>query len=345
MKELIKDLARKVLVIMGSVVGLLGFLALLHFPRATDAGRKPPSKDARVFYEEVYAGDATPESEAGDSEEKEHEYVVTGREAAEIVGIPEVIRRFVSEYGLQNARVLEVGAGSGQLQDMVEDYTGLDIAAGAARYFHKPFVQGSATDLPFADNEFDAAWTVWVLEHLDAPEKGLSELRRVVKPGGLLFILGAWNCDPWAAEGYAVRPYEDFGLKGKLIKASIPIRDYPLFRMGYLASIRMIRHAYWKYSDEPTSLRYNLLTPNYDRFWTYDSDATVSLDVHETMLWHMSRGDDCLNCLPDLGEQILLGRQPLIIRVNKGSGSISPMADGPRAADGETISDRGRAAR
>ena len=64
-------------------------------------------------------------------------------------------------------------------------------------------------------------------------------------------------------------------------------------------------------------MRYARLTPNYDRYWTEDSDASVSIDTHEAMLWHLSRGDECLNCPEDLSEQLLMGHQPLMIRVNK----------------------------
>src|SRR5512146_92832 len=38
---------------------------------------------------------------------------------------------------LENAHVLEVGSGAGTLQDIVPDYTGLDISAGARAKYHK----------------------------------------------------------------------------------------------------------------------------------------------------------------------------------------------------------------
>lgn len=290
-------------------------LVMLHFPEATDQTAGSRVEAAQTFYEEVYA-DSPPADDTDDSS-REHDYVALGAAAGETFGIKESVQQFVAKYGLEQARVLEVGAGSGQLQDIVEDYTGLDIAASAARYFHKPFVQGSATDLPFGENQFDSIWTVWVLEHVDTPEKGFAELRRVVKPGGLLYLFPAWNCTSWAAEGYGVRPYSAFDLKGKLIKASLLIRDSPLFRASYLIPTRAIRHAYWKYSGQPTTLRYSVLTPNYRHYWTADSDATVNIDAHEAMLWYVSRSDECLNCPAEIGDQMLLGFEPLIIRVHK----------------------------
>src|SRR5262245_45610247 len=48
----------------------------------------------------------------------------------------------------------------------------------AARHYHKRFVHGTATAMPFEENTFDAIWTVWVLEHIPNPETALSEMRR-----------------------------------------------------------------------------------------------------------------------------------------------------------------------
>jgi SAM-dependent methyltransferase len=49
-------------------------------------------------------------------------------------------------------------------------------------------IEGDAMSLPFADNEFDVAMSVAVLEHLPDPRQGAAELRRVVRPGGHLVI-------------------------------------------------------------------------------------------------------------------------------------------------------------
>lgn len=50
------------------------------------------------------------------------------------------------------------------------------------------FRQGDAMALPFADNSFDAAVMALVLFFVPDPVKGLSEMIRVVKPGGLIAV-------------------------------------------------------------------------------------------------------------------------------------------------------------
>jgi SAM-dependent methyltransferase len=326
MKELLsifRALLRTVATMAAAVLVLFGALAVVYFPYATDDPNEEPPPlevaESDEFYEEVYAGvaqDAAPEAAA------DHVYVEMGRGAGESLGITEVVGRFVERNDLQGASVLEVGAGSGTLQDLVEDYTGLDIAASAARYFHKPFVHGSATDLPFEDDTFDVIWTVWTLEHVPNPERALQEMRRVVKPGGLLLLVPAWNNTSWAADGYDVRPYSDFDLGGKLIKASLALRGNKLYQYAYLVSARTVRRTLWSLSGEgPSAFHYRRLTPNYDHYWQEDSDAINSLDPHEMMLWHLSRGDQCLNCPADASGQIQIGNQPLEIRVRKAPAS------------------------
>jgi len=49
-------------------------------------------------------------------------------------------------------------------------------------------VDGDLARLPFADDEFDLATTLDVLEHLDDDRGALAELRRVVRPGGALVV-------------------------------------------------------------------------------------------------------------------------------------------------------------
>lgn len=276
------------------------------FPYHTDAPEritfKPQASDQK-FYDQTYS-----------ENENELKYVEFARAAAKAYGVQDAVGKFVKDNHLENAHVLEVGAGSGLLQDQVRDYTGLDISATARRYFHKPFVQGDARAMPFRDGEFDAAWSIWVFEHVPNPEMALADMRRVTKPNGLLFLLPAFMVSPLSADGYHVRPSRDFGVKGKLIKLSMPLRESPLFWMAYAFPIRALRRATFALTGRPLSFHYWPVTPNYGRYWEADSDAVNSLDRYETYLWFKSRGDVCLNCGSELDTFPMYGTV-LIFRV------------------------------
>lgn len=296
--------------VMVSTFALSLVLAIIQFPYDIDVPlTNHELETARNYYTEAYRKPAVEGSLRSDYET---EYLRVAKVAADASHIEERVSAFVRRFNLSDRPVLEVGSGRGYLQDVAKNYTGLDISPNVARFYHKRFVLGSATALPFPDDSFDAIWSIWVFEHVPNPEQAFREARRVTRDKGLLFLLPAWNCTPWAADGYDVRPYSDFGLWGKLIKATIPLRSSQAFKAMTLLPIRSARTLVARYG--PTRLRYRRLTPNYDKYWVPDSDAINSIDSHEGLLWFLSRGDECLNCDD---APLLMGSQPLIIRVHK----------------------------
>lgn len=281
-----------------ALVAGLPWLALIawHFPWATD---EPVRREDEIqaFYDLQYA--EGPSTVVQDTENARE--AIANRDAYDVMGR---VRRFVDTYDLHDAKVLEVGSGEGYLQDMVTDYTGLDISRTAARHYHKPFVAGTATALPFDAATFDAIWSIWTLEHIPNPEAALLEMRRVVKPGGLLYVWPAWNTPTWAAQGYAARPYADLDIWGKAIKASLPLRSsVPFWLLTAVPSRALRSMVAW---TGPTQLHYRRLTPNYAEYWQADSDAVASLDALEMRRWYESRGDACLNCLTSFLQYVLV---------------------------------------
>jgi SAM-dependent methyltransferase len=289
-------------------------IAAFHFPYHVDVLlTEEEAEKNRRFYAEAYQRPSAADDEVASPSESY--YTRVAEAAAKASRIEEQVTGFVERYDLRKRPVLEVGSGRGYLQDVADDYTGLDISPSVRRFYHKKFVLGSATSLPFPDNSFDGAWSIWVLEHVPNPEQALAELRRVMRDQGVIFLFPAWSCTSWAAEGHSVRPYSDFGLFGKITKATIPIRMSPPFQAAALIPNRLLRNLAYR-SGGPTRLHYRRLIPNYEIYWEPDSDAVNSIDRHEAMLWFLSRGDECLNC-EGLEGSVLMTASPLVVRVHK----------------------------
>lgn len=265
------------------------------FPYATDDPVRREVATAE-FYAMIYGQDA----------EAVQPKAVAAADAADIRG---TVSRLVTQYHWEHARVLEVGSGTGYLQDVVADYTGLDIAPSAASYYHKPFVAGTATAMQFPDRSFDVLWSVWVLEHIPNPEAALREMRRVVKPGGYLYLQPAWDVPHWASRGLDVRPYADLSWRDRAEKLTIPVRRSSVVWTVTHVPMRVIRSL----SPSPTTLHYRRLTPNYRETWEADHDAVNDLDVIEVARWFESRGDTCLTCASGWQQYMQVGA-PLVIR-------------------------------
>ena len=97
-------------------------------------------------------------------------------------------------------RIVDVGCGPGSitlgLAQVAGHVTGIDVDdaefAEARAYAadhgidNVEFLEGSIYDLPFADASVDVCTLLSMLETLDDPLAGLAEVRRVLKPGGLV---------------------------------------------------------------------------------------------------------------------------------------------------------------
>ncbi|WP_216904164.1 class I SAM-dependent methyltransferase [Synechococcus sp. CCY 9618] len=205
------------------------------------------------------------------------------------------LRSFIDTFDLKNKTCLEIGSSGGFFQDMVDDYHGTDIAHSLSRHYHKTYRVAEGQHYPYEDHEFDAIWTITVFEHIPYLQAAMLEIKRLLKPRGVVFFAPAWQCRPWAAEGYEVRPFSDFGLEGRLIKASIPFRNSLIWRSLLVFPKRLWRHCSFFCGKRYHQIRYRKLIPNYDRFWTSDSDACNHIDPHDAILWFESHGFTCLS--------------------------------------------------
>jgi SAM-dependent methyltransferase len=205
-----------------------------------------------------------------------------------------LLRQFIERWDLRQRRCLEIGSGTGTFQDIVEDYTGVDIASRLAPYYRKPFHAVRDARLPFPSESYDAVFAYATHEHIPDIEVALGEIVRVLKPGGVCLFAPAWHTRPWFAGGYAVRRFSELTLREKLIKASIPLRNHTLIRYPFVflrRLVRLVQHVAG--GRRPAALRYRKVKANYEKYWQSDSDACNSLDPFDVIVWFSSRGLVC----------------------------------------------------
>ena len=114
------------------------------------------------------------------------------RAEGDFVFVPERIPLFQSAIG-RGKRVLDLGCRSGALtRHFLEgnEVVGLDVdrsALAKAEALGIEPVQANVEDpLPFEDGSFDAVVAGELLEHLQFPDALVGEIRRVLRPGGVI---------------------------------------------------------------------------------------------------------------------------------------------------------------
>lgn len=127
-------------------------------------------------------------------------------------------------------RILDVGCGTGYGSAMtassMPEVVGTDVSEEAiawakAKYplDNLEFMSMPATDLNFPDDSFDAAYSIQVIEHIEDVELYLSEVVRVLRPGGK-FVVATPNRLTYSPNGlhneFHVREYEAEELRSLL---------------------------------------------------------------------------------------------------------------------------------
>ena len=102
--------------------------------------------------------------------------------------------RLILEYfgDLTGKRILDAGCGKGRFARVLNTAVcGLDISPEMLRYVPENVspVAGTLTALPFPAASFDYVYATESLEHAVEIEKAVTELCRVLKPGGRLVII------------------------------------------------------------------------------------------------------------------------------------------------------------
>lgn len=121
------------------------------------------------------------------------------------------------EFAPHARRTLDVGCSAGYVLEAARSLglspTGIDIAAFSAKLAKDrghDTTTASLTELPFRDGSFDVVTAKHTLEHVDVPKRGLSELARVLAPGGVALVVvpdaAYWHLHAAKKSGKYFRP-------------------------------------------------------------------------------------------------------------------------------------------
>ena len=175
-------------------------------------------------------------------------------------------------------RVLDVGCGRGFLGDLVRgdqgEYVGVDLVASGCGF---PLAMGDAAQLPFTDAAFDAVCCVDAFEHFPDPAAAAHEFRRVMRPGGFMFLstpnygnvaglakfwcerFGGYHRDTWAPFGrWQPQVHETFITAGKVCRWFTDAGLTTKRRIGLGAEVGLGLFPWVDHPQMPDLLRYRL---------------------------------------------------------------------------------------
>jgi dolichol-phosphate mannosyltransferase len=98
-----------------------------------------------------------------------------------------------------STRILDIGCGSSRIIQSLPQAVGMDMQLRKLRWLRAPgrqLVQASLMRLPFEDEAFDCVISSEVIEHIPREEISLTDMVRVLRPGGTL-ILGTPDYGRW----------------------------------------------------------------------------------------------------------------------------------------------------
>ena len=139
------------------------------------------------------AGDQLPEDDSSRYDELAYgDYIL--RTGASLAPWEDVFSRYLFESRFRGRRpILELGPGRCSFtRQAPDDIIAVDNAPELVNKFCAMGLQvhlGSAYEIPFPDGYFSAAYSCWLLEHLDDPLRCIRDVYRVLRTGGYMYMI------------------------------------------------------------------------------------------------------------------------------------------------------------
>ena len=145
-------------------------------------------------------------------------------------------------------------------------------------------VQANATSLQFEDNTFDCVYSFGVLHHIPDIEKALSEIKRVLKPGGRIMVMLyhknslLYGYSIIYLRGIEEKQLEKLSIDELLAKYSERKEDNPYTRVYSKEEASNLFSKYFKSCT--TDVRYNVIDLPQDRKVKVDVPDEYELGWH-----------------------------------------------------------------
>ena len=182
------------------------------------------------------------------------------------------------EISLRGRRMLDVGCGRGYIGEIVTEqggcYVGTDFVP-SRKGFTLALADGAA--LPFGDQTFDGLFCIDAFEHLPEPEKATGEFRRVLRPGGFVFLsapnysnvaglvkkawegVGWYERNTWAPfRNWQSQELEHF-LTGARVRRAFRHAGFTRFqRIGHAAEVSLGLFPWLEHAKMPEAVKFRL---------------------------------------------------------------------------------------
>jgi len=172
----------------------------------------------------------------------------------------------IKPYAGSGSSLLDVGCSAGQFLSNVKDFfercVGLELDSRCAAFVRERLgIEVKEEELGpemFGDAEFDFATSFHVMEHTLDPIAFLSEMKRIVKPGGTIFIEVPNHQDPllklWkvpAYESFYYREAHTHYFSSKSLEKLCGIVGLEVREVRYLQDYNAFNHWYWHFNNAP----------------------------------------------------------------------------------------------
>jgi SAM-dependent methyltransferase len=148
-----------------------------------------------------------------------------------------LIKRYLPEK-IGRLSILDIGCGTGVLMTELKKFgqvTGIDLSEEALAFCRQKGIRnvkrGDVLKIPEPDKKYDLALALDVIEHVENDQQAISEIRRVLKPGGLAIIFVPAFMFLWGVTDIVSHHFRRY-TKSQLVKKLLA-NDFKIERASY----------------------------------------------------------------------------------------------------------------